>query len=643
MATLSVRKTARCLGITAPLSFKEGLFQEQDGAGSLKDRLTSMLSLSGGYSGDAERNQRWRNYIQSVDIHVDTYWKPASLRELVDILHRAEDAGKRVHAVGAGFSFEDLAATQDWMVDLGNLGRVLPDLVSRRRVSRALTEEWRTRHLGSSIDKLVHVEAGARLFDICQFLDDEGLALPTMGGALGQHIAGAFSTSTHGSDIEQPPLCDLIQAVHLVTTGGREVWIESASHPLTDNDDALRQAVEGCATLEIIRDDNLLNAVVVAMGRFGVIYSVVLRVRNAFHLGEYSQEFTWTDVAAALREGVGRDNPFDPLNALLQAPPSSLQIAGTPREYRYLDVIFNTRNNTSCWVRRRWITRDDASTDLNVTPSSDFLCHPGAANGLLLAAGTGLHVYAGAVGLLPFPPIAPQVKSIEIHARAAELEAMALNPHITGGTALAAALNAIWSSQFLDFTGELPALIDKITSMTFKGEIYPGDSETQGRRGQNWVISAGSEDPKNIGDCYRGNSIEVIFGLDTQTYIDFIDAVLERVTNYRQAGYIAVRFSRRSPALLSMHNVNHDVACSIEITSLKGLADNQVWMQWVEQTAIRMGGRPHWGQQNNLDQTQIASLYPRERLQRWRTELRRIVGDSETFSNNYSMQRGLEP
>ena len=220
---------------------------------------------------------------------------------------------------------------------------------------------------------------------------------------------------------------------------------------------------------------------------------------------------------------------------------------------------------------------------------------------------------------------------------------MSLNPLIKGGEALAAALNAIWKAQFMDFTGELNAIIDEITATTFSDSLYPENSRTQGRRGKNWVISAGSEDPKSIGECFTANSIEIIFGLESQTYIDFIDAVVNEMKKNKQAGYIAVRFSRRSDALLSMHNVNHRIACSVEVTSLSNLQDNAKWMRWLEERSIEMGGRPHWGQQNNLTRTQVLNLYPRERVMQWRRELRRIVGDSETFSNNYTRQRGLEP
>lgn len=588
-------------------------------------------------------NIQWRNYIGFVDIEVERYWEPESLRELRELVEAADREDKHVHAVGAGWSFEDVAATRDWMVDLRRLGRVIDTFVNPIHVSGALTDEWLARLPGTN-DRLVHIEAGARLFDLCHELDDRNMALPTLGGALGQHLAGAISTSTHGSDIDQPPLCDLVQAVHLVTTGGREMWIESASRPLTKDDAALRDALvarppddRASPDLEIVRDDDLLHSVIVSMGRFGVIYSFVLEVTPAFRLAEFTQTLTWTEVSAALADGVGDDDPFANLVAQLDDPPSTLNIS-EPANYRYLDLAFGTRNINTCHVRRRWVTTE--AGDLNMAPTSDFLCHKGAANGILLAAAEGLHIYAGIVAAIPGYGL---VKSPEIVARAAGLQRLAGDPHLTGGRALAAASNAIWSSQVAGVGGELEWILDEISGSAVSGAIFPHNARTQGRRGANWEISASSEDPASVGTCYRGNSIEVIFGVDSRAYIDFITTIVNEARGYRQAGYMAVRFTRRSQALLSMHNVGHDLACSVEITSLQGLADNERWMRRVENLALARGGRPHWGQQNNLTADHVEALYGERRLEVWRRQLARTVGTSMTFSNGYTRQRGLEP
>ncbi|MDQ0212721.1 MULTISPECIES: hypothetical protein [Arthrobacter] len=68
-------------------------------------------------------------------------------------------------------------------------------------------------------------------------------------------------------------MADAVKALHLVGPGGRQHWIERAAS-ITD-DQALRRTYPG---IEIHRDDDLLAAAVVSVGRFGIIYSVLLDV-----------------------------------------------------------------------------------------------------------------------------------------------------------------------------------------------------------------------------------------------------------------------------------------------------------------------------------------------------------------------------
>jgi hypothetical protein len=98
---------------------------------------------------------------------------------------------------------------------------------------------------------------------------------------------------------------------------------------------------------------------------------------------------------------------------------------------------------------------------------------------------------------------------------------------------------------------------------------------------------------------------------------------------------------------MSMQNVNSGFprsgfAVSIECATLKGLPDNEKWMQFLESIATANGGRPHWGQENKLKDWQVAALYG-QNLVEWREALLRVSGESRLFSSNFTRQRGLEP
>ncbi len=164
---------------------------------------------------------------------------------------------------------------------------------------------------------LYHVEAGIRLYELYARLDDleaplptdslnsEALrgpwALPTLGGAGGQTIAGAFSTSTHGGDVFHPPIADAVVAMHLVGAGGQQFWIQGAHFsdrvPAPLCDPAAMERLLPKA--KIITDDEALAAALVMVGRFGVIYSVILKVVRGYGLTETRVQARWEDAANA--------------------------------------------------------------------------------------------------------------------------------------------------------------------------------------------------------------------------------------------------------------------------------------------------------------------------------------------------------
>jgi D-arabinono-1,4-lactone oxidase len=166
-------------------------------------------------------------------------------------------------------------------------------------------------------------------------------------------------------------------------------------------------------------------------------------------------------------------------------------------------------------------------------------------------------------------------------------------------------------------------------------------SMVQGKRGPSAdVLSASRAESKQT--CVRADSIEPIFDAHAPGYIDYLDVILNAAPGYRQSGYISVRWSAKSKALISMHNFGSGHGVAIEVTSLRGLPDNAQWFTLLETEAVSRGGRPHWGQINTLNGAQVAGLFGQEH-QNWRVWLKSIVGSSATFSNPFSAQRELEP
>lgn len=561
------------------------------------------------YSGLEKDQTSFTNWSGRFNGPVKSLFTPNSLPDLVNIVQRASSQNHAVHVVGSGWAFENIAYSSDFMISLANLKNVLTNVTST-----ALNADWTARQ-AQGADVLFHVEAGAKVADVNDALAARGLALTTLGGSNGQAIAGALTTGTHGGDISQQPLADMVMAMHLVTVNGREVWIERATQPITD-DFALANALT-CPHAEILRNDDVFNALLVGFGRFGIIYSYVLRVQKAFTLAEWTTKISRATLTSKLRDGVTNRSFLNPLLAILPAPPASLGATNVPVP-RGVEIVFDTNNLAQCFVKRRWLA---SGTDISNNNSSNPLCAIGAAGvaaaaSAILAPMVGIPVFGVAVGV--------QLTALNT--------ALAANPTMTAGEMLARVLTAFWS---LGLGGSIPLISGVEFGMQYQ------DSMGAGKRGPSDKIVSGFRE-QSLQGCYRADSIEPVFDAHSSGYIDFLDSVLNQAPNFQQAGYISLRYSATSKATMSMHNFPSAHAVAIEVTSLKNLPGNAAWMPLVESLAIAQHGRPHWGQINNLNAAQVSTLYG-SAAQSWKNILGALIGASSIFSNAYTVQRGLEP
>jgi hypothetical protein len=110
-----------------------------------------------------------------------------------------------------------------------------------------------------------------------------------MGGSTVQSLAGAISTSTHGSGIGLGPFPEMVRSILLVATGGKVYRIE----PTDGITDPARWSEPN---VELIQDDDHFNAVLVNMGCMGIIYALIIAVEPAYLLRETRQLTQWSKV-----------------------------------------------------------------------------------------------------------------------------------------------------------------------------------------------------------------------------------------------------------------------------------------------------------------------------------------------------------
>ena len=614
------------------------------------------------FSGSWVPNWQFVNWSARVRGPVATYCEPDSVRSLVRVVVDAAQSGRKVRAAGSLWSMENVAYSPDTVVSL----RKMPP-PNDRILRQALTPSWQNSQNSAQGDKLAHLGAGLTIEEVNAQLDAKQLAMISLGGANGQTLGGAISTGTHGGDWDLPPLADLVMAIHLIGPSGRQYWIERDSSPITD-EVALRSILGAeCDDTEIIYNDTVLNAALVSVGRFGIVCSYVIRVTNAFKLVEWTASVPWVRVRSLLQAGVQSRTLLEPLFAGLPIPPANLPAlkdvsidVGAPTG---LEIVINTVDPANCFVRRRWPVRASPS-DVGLDFGVDAICAIGTIPLVALINAVLDKAILSAAGGVVLSPVGTAIAvGVLVGAKIkfnADLHAI---PNLAMGDVISLCFNTLWDVG-------LGFLSNEIQKKVFEARY--ADSLTKGRRGPAYFIKTGSHD-QNQQNCYRADSVEPAFDAWSNGYLDYIDGILTELPRYRQSGYLSIRFSACSRALLSMHNFRSRNAVSVETTSLRSLKDNASWMTFLEQSCLQHGGRPHWGQQNSdvkwlchetlgevfakipdipvplpglyyLTRKNAAgwSLFGND-LADWRSALLWVSDADAMFSNAFTTQRFLEP
>lgn len=235
--------------------------------------------------------------------------RPQDKAALVEQVQASSDAHRELRAIGSVWSLSEVNVADD-VIDTVDLCHHLsqpypPDFheLDRNRLCETAVDDLLARFCARNPEAasglhFIFVEAGIKIKNLLDDLKSCGLALPTMGAGGGQSLAGALSTSTHGADFTVPPLVEWIRAVHLVGPRGREWWITPQDGIFAS---AEVLAMPGWpADGVMVANDDAFNAVRVAVGRMGVIYSMILEVVPAYVLVEANLEHHWPAIRSEL-------------------------------------------------------------------------------------------------------------------------------------------------------------------------------------------------------------------------------------------------------------------------------------------------------------------------------------------------------
>ncbi len=208
----------------------------------------------------------WQNWAGNQVAAPVAIHHPSTEDELVAIVKQAAAEGRRVKVVGAGHSFTDIATTDGHLVVLDQFAHVLGLDAERHEIT---------------------VEAGLTLHELNDVLDARGLAMPNLGDIDVQTVAGATSTSTHGTGVKLPGLAANIVGLRLITADGTIVEANADEQP------------------------EVLSVARVGLGALGIVSSMTWRVVPAFNLHVVNETMKLDRVLAELDTLVDGNDHFE--------------------------------------------------------------------------------------------------------------------------------------------------------------------------------------------------------------------------------------------------------------------------------------------------------------------------------------------
>lgn len=199
----------------------------------------------------------WKNWAGNVVSTPSAFVSAHSESDVRNAVLAAASIGGTVRVVGSGHSFTPTVATNGTLLNINGLSGI-----------QSIDHEAGT----------VTVGAGTTLNELNQLLHAEGLALPNLGDIAYQTVAGAISTSTHGTGRALPGLAGQVVGFRLVNGHGEVIDATSASH------------------------SDVLDIGRVSVGALGVITQYTLKVVNAFLLEAHELPMKLDDVLENIDE-----------------------------------------------------------------------------------------------------------------------------------------------------------------------------------------------------------------------------------------------------------------------------------------------------------------------------------------------------
>lgn len=280
-----------------PYSDMEELDDERDFLDGQEDTLEFIQFADQDFK--VSENVRVTNPAATWDYVVPVkYIVPSSLKGTINAVRYAESQELKIKVLGSRHSFSNVCQTDGCYFDMG---RCHPYQPKRQKKGYTSANHNKAVHkldqtslglLKGSVDSdyCFDVPGGMKIHMINRILcsdkpKDENRFGPkrmyNMGGGDVQSFAGAFSTGTHGTGGTLTAYHDMVLSILLVASDGRVFRVESKSG-ITDakKHDAYYASNPNQPQVKLLQDNDLFNALKVNMGCFGIVFSVIIKIKD---------------------------------------------------------------------------------------------------------------------------------------------------------------------------------------------------------------------------------------------------------------------------------------------------------------------------------------------------------------------------
>lgn len=207
----------------------------------------------------------WRDWSRLESCESAEVVSVRTQEDIHNSLRSALAQGRRIRPVGAGHSFTGIALAPDIRLDLSRWTGVVTTDPERRRIT---------------------LRSGTHLWEIPGLLAPTGWAMQNLGDIDRQTLAGAVSTGTHGTGAAFGALASQVVGLRMITGTGDDITVDEST-------------------------PELLDALRVSLGAYGVITEITLQLVEAFDLHVREDVRPWAEVLESWEHLCAAEDHFE--------------------------------------------------------------------------------------------------------------------------------------------------------------------------------------------------------------------------------------------------------------------------------------------------------------------------------------------